>query len=662
MKKLLSIFLILLAGGIVFSQTYTTVDITDDVYEVLRAAQIQGLCGKLPNVKPYTVNFVLEKLDEILENLDNDSIASKKRDTEIEIIKSYKSKYETKEGLDISKLNYKIQNNSESFPVTLNTAIGLDGFISSGLYEDSSENSTGYEIYGTLNFSGDFGKNISYMSQALVDVTKMPLSMLGIYYIGNWWYSTNDEENITDPYPEIWDINNEAPSSWSITDARYIRTWRNYSVLPYSYKKHWDGSVYHFGSINAEGLTSWPSVTSFGFGMLAEIHGVFLEDHLELSAGRINREWGAMDDGSSLSLNLAAHPFFAAESVFHVFDFLSMSSLFGVLEFPNERHINYYAWYLYDEEWSDNEYVIGAAPGIVDSYFFQNLFAMTQLDLDFKYVHWDFGSSCILPKRFEFGYAFPLIDSVVYQNNLGDYDNLALFSNLKFQYPGIGQIWFSLYSDDITSFKAKFWEEVWCAYAWQAGAKASVPLLPFMTVSFRYTKVEPYCYTHPATKVPWYKWYVSTSYTNNGASLGYYLQPNSDEFLVRVDTKPAPATSVGLSWQLIRHGTDWGSGAVPGSNLYSELVPGSARNGKKKYFLLDGTYEWSNIICIDGSYSFRDLKIPLKVNLSFGYIYDWFTGVDNNGEKNDSYHYINDSEYPEMNGFVISLGFSISGK
>ena len=109
MKKLVSIFLILLAGGIVFSQTYTTFDITDDVYEVLRAAQIQGLCGKLPNVKPYTVNFVLEKLDEILENLDNDSIASKKRDTEIEIIKSYKSKYETKEGLDISKLNYKIQ-------------------------------------------------------------------------------------------------------------------------------------------------------------------------------------------------------------------------------------------------------------------------------------------------------------------------------------------------------------------------------------------------------------------------------------------------------------------------------------------------------------------------------------------------------------------------
>ena len=634
-----------------FSQTNATVDIYDDVYETLIAAQIKGLCGPLPNVRPYTQGLVLERLEEILENLENmddDSYAAR---SEIKIIQSYISRFERKAGLDLSKLNYRIENDSETFPVSFNTAISLDGFFSGGLYASSSQNSGGYEVYGTLDFSGDFGRNIGYMAKAFLELTKMPLTQMGEYYIGNWWYSTDCKENFE-----------KSSDGWSLKDPRYIRTWRNYSVLPYSYKKHWDGVVYPLSNLSATGLSSWPTGMSLGFGMYGEIHGVFFDGHLELAAGRLNREWGAMDEGASLVLNAAAHPFFAAESVFRLFDFLSLSSLFGTLEAPYEGHVTDGAWELYDREWDENGYVLGASPSVKDTSFFQNLFAMAMLDLDFKYVHFDFGSTCVLPKRFEFGYAFPLIDRVVYQNDLGDFDNLALFANLKLQYPGIGQIWFSLFADDITSFKARFWEQSWCAYAWQAGAKASVPLLPFMTVSFRYTKVEPYCYTHTSTKVPWYTWYVSTSYTNNGASLGYYLQPNSDEFLLRVDARPAPAATVGLGWQFIRHGTDFGSGAVPGSNLYSELVPGGTKADKKKYFLHDGTYEWTNIISLDASYHFYDFKVPVRLNASVGYVFNWFTGVDNNGERNASYHYINEADYPEMSGFVVSVGFSVSGR
>ncbi len=649
-KAFISCFFIMLSC-FVFAQTNNTVDITDDVYVLLRTAETKGLCSRLSNVKPYTEKYILERLAEIEESL-SEKEDDYRNKVELYVTKFFIDKYRYKNGLDLSRLNYRIENNSNSFPISFDVQLGLKGFCSGGVYKDSSENSYGYETYGTLDFYGDFGKDISYRAFGYIDLTKMPITLMGTYYIGNWWDSTHDKINLVDDDTEAWDS----------TDPRYIKKWRNYSVLPYSYKKHWDGSVYHLTKLTAEGLQSWPHSTSLGFGMFGELHGSFFNNHLELGVGRYNREWAEMDEGSSLALNQSAHPFLGIDTTFRLFDFISLSSLFGGLEFPNEAHVNSSAWYLYDEEWDEDDYVKGVSPGITDAYFFQNLFALGMLNLDFKYVHFDFGSTCILPKRFEFGYMFPLIDNVIYQNSVGDFDNLGLFANLKIQKPGLGYIWFSLFSDDITSFKAKFWEEIWCTYAYQAGIKSIFNWLPFGTVSFRYTKVEPYCYTHPAIKVPWYRYYISTAYVNNGASLGYYLQPNSDEFLVRFEARPMAELNVGLSWQLIRHGVDWGSGAVYGSNLYSELVPGGERNSIKKYFLLDGTYEWSNIICIDCSYNLKTRKIPVVLNVSFGYIYDWFTGVDNNGQKNSSFHYINDDEYPEINGFVISAGFTIFGK
>ena len=88
-----------------------------------------------------------------------------------------------------------------------------------------------------------------------------------------------------------------------------------------------------------------------------------------------------------------------------------------------------------------------------------------------------------------------MLDRVVYQNNVGDYDNLALFTNLKLRYPGIGSVWGSFYLDEMNSLTAKIFEKTRCMFAYQAGGKANIPFLPFTSISLRYTKVEPYCYT-----------------------------------------------------------------------------------------------------------------------------------------------------------------------
>ncbi|MBQ5471007.1 MAG: hypothetical protein IIT58_03260 [Treponema sp.] len=644
-NKSIFFFAFLFLLNLVFAQTNNTVDLDDSVYQVLSVAELNGYCSKLSKVKPYTQAYIKDKLTEIENNLDLVENKKSVHETQLKIVQQYIKKYEYKNGFDFSKFTYRIDKSESKFPVSFDVSAKIDGYFSSGLYKDKSQNNWGYETYGTLDFCGDFGKNISYRTFAFLDLTKMALTEMGDYYIGNWWKATDDVEIKVD----------SDPTTLSDQDPRYITKWRNYSVLPYHYKNHWDGSVYYLGNVNAGGLTGWPQTHSFGFGMYGELHGTFFDNHLDIGVGRYNREWAAMDNGSSLALSSFAHPFFALDTTFNLFDCLSLSSLFGTLEFPNQGYINEHAWYRYEDEWQ------GTNPPVTDSYFFQNLFALAMLNLDFKYVHFDFGSSCILPKRFELGYMFPLIDSVIYQNSIGDYDNLGLFADLSINYPGIGNIWFSLFSDDITSFKAKFWEQSWCAYAYQAGIKSVFPWLPFGIVSFRYTKLEPFCYTHSATKVPWYDYYVATSYTNKGSSLGYYLQPNSDEFLLSFTANPVSALTLGFNWQLIRHGTDWGSGSVEGSNLYSELTPGSARIYKSKYFLLDGTYEWTNMFIVNGSYNFRQINFPLTLDFGIGYIYDWFTGVDTNGVKNDSFHYINDAEYPEINGFVFSLGFTLFG-
>ena len=54
---------------------------------------------------------------------------------------------------------------------------------------------------------------------------------------------------------------------------------------------------------------------------------------------------------------------------------------------------------------------------------------MIIVNLDFERLHFDFGSTVVWPKRFELGYAFPLIDNVIYQNNVGDNDNQGLGYN-----------------------------------------------------------------------------------------------------------------------------------------------------------------------------------------------------------------------------------------
>ena len=531
LKKVLLAFSFISLTFSLYSQSNNTVDISDDVYSFLKSAELSGLCGPLSTIRPYTEKYITDQLNLILEKIE-ESDGRFNNDRMKGIVEEYKRRYVREDGLHLKELAWKTSDTKKNFPVSFTLDLYEQTFVSGGKYSESSADSLGYDVFQYMNFFGDLGNNISYRSLAYLGATKMNLKKLGSYDIGWWWY-------------DYYGLKKDFVREEHFSD-RTIDTYRNYAVLPYSYKKPWDGSVYFLhGGLNSAGLTGWPFEIAGAFGMQGEIHGTFLNNFIDVGIGRYSREWAAMDTGSSLVLNESAHPFFGIDASVKMFDWMSFSVLTGFLEFPNQNYINQNAWYRTDEH--GNEVLKNAYEAekdnhleLKDSFFFHNLFSMVELDLDYKNIHFDFGSTVVYPNRFELGYSFPLVDRVVYQNNVGDYDNLALYANLKYMYPGIASVWGSLYIDEINAFGTDIFHNTRCMFAYQGGTRVNIPWIPFSNLSVRYTKVEPYCYTHealnPGANQPYFPNYISENYTNNGDSLGYYLQPNSDELFVKFET------------------------------------------------------------------------------------------------------------------------------
>ena len=198
-------------------------------------------------------------------------------------------------------------------------------------------------------------------------------------------------------------------------------------------------------------------------------------------------------------------------------------------------------------------------------------------------------------------------------------------------------------------------------YAWQCGLELLLPRLPFASLDLSYTKIEPYCYTHQKTDVPWYSAPMEEAYTNHGYGLGYYLPPNSDEIKLRFQTMPIGGTWVKAQYQMIRHGADYGSRAVDGSSYLSELAESNRSSDPRlrKFFLHDGAYQWFHIIKGGITHSLR--KLPIEVSLEAGMVFSYWTDID--GNPNDgsshSYHNIDNTEYPKHTGVIASVGIRI---
>ena len=648
MKKITCALLSIFTAFILAAQTKATVDLRDQIYQALEYAELRGLCTELSGVKPYTQERIMRAVDEILLN------AEKLSGTELLFLREYQEKHFHAPGFTKRLLGLRYAVPNKRVPLSIQVDFAQELSFSGGLYTDKRFNQWGMDWLTTLDFGGDIGHTVSYRMDARFNVSRMPLSEAGSdYFIGYRWYDKG--------VSEFLDGKELAPGiRYPEPPRRTVKKFFNTSYLPYAYKRRWGGQMYLFENLTASGLEGWPQTAGMSGNLLADIGASFFDGKLSVLLSRMDREWAAMERGASLVYNANAAAFAAFDIRAELFSFLKFSGLTGVLEYPNQE-------YIAEKSWPERR--VG-----VDAYFFQNGFSINMVELDFKYLHFDFGTSVIWPNRFALGYMIPLINFVEYQNHIGDYDNLALFANIKLRKPGLGAIWASAYLDEINGLNNNPITATRAMYAGQLGAKAVIPQLPFATLSLRYTKVEPYCYTHHSINyTPWYSHYISTAYVNGGSSLGYYLDPNSDETVVRFEFRPLHNLLSSLQYQFIRHGADYGSQQVPGSSPYSELSTDN-RNKLKKFFLHDGAYNWMHIVSAGISVDAQWRGNPINVFANAGFLYSSYTVIDsdiynerkkygNNGnsgaDQNTPFTFIDTDEYPVQCGGVLTLGVKL---
>lgn len=632
MKKILVCFLLSVALLLpLAAQSHISVPLDDPIYYVIEQAQLKGLCPVLSEAKPYSQHKIKGIINTIL-SAEAESPWASLTASERSILQQTLASFEKQEGWNwLTGETYQEHTTKSGITMTFNAGASWQS-VASGSYEFLGKDfSWGTDNWGVVFVGGDMGSAFSWNFSAGGGLMRAPRQELGTAYT---FYEGFENKDID---PARKDQNKE-----------YIVFSEPISFFPYTYQKNWDGSIFKGDNLSSSGFYEWPYGISFGYQMNGEAAVSLLDDAIYVRAGRLQREWAAGTNGSSLALNAAARPFFGLEANFEPFSWLRMATLTGILEYYNMKGIS------------------------ISSATFQNAFAISMAEANYKnFLQFSLGSSAVFPKRFEIGYSFPLLSRFFYQNNVGDFDNLALFATLILQYPGIGKIWGSAYVDEMDLSSPEFFSQDRNMYAFQFGASASIPIpkLAFSNFTLQYTKIEPYVYTHQLVKTPWYDdTWMEEAYMNNGVSLGYYLPPNSDELKLRFESSVigGGVFRFHAQYQMVRHGAEHGSRAVDGSGLNSQLDT-TGRNDKEgkpelwKYFLHDGAYQWQHIFKVGGSFDMQGLAIPLKLFCDLGVVYSYYTDIDGNPNSGQRYdiHKINTAEYPTQTQFITTVGFKL---
>jgi hypothetical protein len=527
-----------------------------------------------------------------LREMHNNS-AEKLSTREMDIVSSALASFERKKGMDIPEGRY----NSGETGNRLTFEAGLN-------WESNFSARLPDPVIATVNkgnifLAGDIGKHLSWHINAGSGIIKIDRELLG--------YS-DSLENPASPTLPVYGIQ---------------------AYFPYTFSKPWEAATFPFAK-SGEG-EPWPGRFSMFYETGGELDSLFFDKRLYFRFGRMRRDWGPQENGGSLNLNAAARPFMAFEGTAVPLPWLNFSFLTGALEIPNTGHPE------------------------TDKEAYQNNFSIGLLEIETRHFHFDIGASAVYAKRFEPGYIFPIISNSVYQNFSGDFDNNALFTDLELRISD-SKIWLSFFVDNFKLSKENFFILNRNMYAYQGGFKANVSWLPFGAFTFRYTKVEPYTYTGGYIQTPWLQLPQNTAYLNNGENIGFYLPPNSDELLARLETMPSWGIRADIQYQLVRHGTDWGSRRVEGSSLHDKF----AENGKpEKYFLKDGAYQWDHVIKLGGTYSLKTTGVPVSFYADAGIVITRFTNSDAEPGREGNFSSIDTAEYRAGNHFVFSLGFKV---
>ena len=401
--------------------------------------------------------------------------------------------------------------------------------------------------------------------------------------------------------------------------------------LPYEFTKEWDASHIDFSdarsSDDGEKYTNGTEVTwpMFSYDIRQDIAAETDSGSLLVRLSRFRRDWGV--GSGSFALSGTARPFVGLEVAIRPSKYFAVSSIVGSLTNWEKGS---------DEKSLAMSDVNGDGVKEYSAISWQKMLGLQRMELfPFDWLTVSATSALVGAKRFELGYFSPLLFSVMYQNQLADIDNLAVQIDGSLRIPRIGKFYGSFYADEmeITHLEELF-TKARNMFALQGGAKIPLPGLPFLTLTAQYTKIEPFVYSHYPTWYPDYRLRVDSSYTQDGENLGYYLPPNSDEFLAKIEAMPAPGWRASLQYGFVRHGDNSDAHYNAGDPLIYGDVDKYMDYGKlssyNKDFLHDGIYDYNHIAKARLSWGpavapvLFGAALPLELSVGFGLSYTWW--------------------------------------
>lgn len=239
----------------------------------------------------------------------------------------------------------------------------------------------------------------------------------------------------------------------------------------------------------------------------------------------------------------------------------------GVIVSPSATHSGQFSFVFRRPKWSfnsgfyglsattDNDYSNAVSMDDL-SYYPEKFFSIHSLDFHpFDWLSVSFVESVMYGGRIEPMYMLPLTVYFLNQGLTGFNDN-SFMGGMFTVKPAAGwKIDGVLYADDL-SFNdiVRFqWDTKW-RLAGQLGVSYAPSRGNILSmISFNYTMVTPYTYTHKESDDHNYSAPNYQNYLHAGTSLGAALEPNSDRFTLRVKTRPLECVDVDIVGSLIRH-------------------------------------------------------------------------------------------------------------
>jgi len=177
-------------------------------------------------------------------------------------------------------------------------------------------------------------------------------------------------------------------------------------------------------------------------------------------------------------------------------------------------------------------------------------------------------------RTWEWVYMIPFIPYVFAEHYVGDRDNAVLSFDFDISFPQRFRWYLEFFLDDIASPLTIFGDDFGNKWALTAGAQFFGTLLERdLTVSFEYSRIEPWVYTH--------FYGGSHRYTHYGRSLGSPMGPNSDALVLVGEYAAGLRNSLGMFLKNTRKGTERGSSITEVFQLEFSSKPDS----KTKEFL-----------------------------------------------------------------------------